>query len=107
MKQTLETQQKLNKYIMYAIFAGLIIITVLSIAGVVFGVLRINTAEKYSKTHPVEDRYIPAIGGQIAITYDYPTSDAINDMITQGYEVVAIVYDNLKDQAIVVYKRVK
>lgn len=36
MKQTLEVHEKLNRYIMYALFAGLTIITIISIAGAAF-----------------------------------------------------------------------
>ncbi len=103
----LNTQQKINKYIMYIAVIVLIIMAVFTIASAAFGIFRVNTSEKHSKVHPVENKYIPAIGGQIAVAYDYPSSDAINDMIAQGYEVVAMVHDDLKDQSIVVYKRVK
>ena len=50
---------------------------------------------------------MPEVGGQVAVTYENPTSDAINEMIAQGYIVEAIVSDSLEDQAIVVYKRVR
>lgn len=92
---------------MYTAVVGLVIIAALTIASAAFGIFRVNTSERHSKTHPVENKYIPAPGGQIAVTYDYPTSEAINDMIAQGYEVVSMVHDDLKDQSIVVYKRVK
>lgn len=103
----LNTQQKINRYIMYIAVIVLVIMAILTIASAAFGIFRVNTSEKHSKVHPVENRYIPALGGQIAVAYDYPSSDAINDMIAQGYEVVAMVHDDLKDQSIVVYKRVK
>ena len=92
---------------MYIAVIVLIIMAAFTIASAAFGIFRVNTSEKHSKVHPVENKYIPAIGGQIAVAYDYPSSDAINDMIAQGYEVVAMVHDDLKDQSIVVYKRVK
>lgn len=107
MKQILETQEKVNKYIMYAVFTGLAIITAITIAGAVFGVFRSHDGDRTAQIRPILEEHIPPVGGQVAVTYDYPTSDAINNMIAQGYTVETIIYDNFKDQAIVVYKRVK
>lgn len=107
MKQTLETHEKLNRYIMYALFAGLVIITIISIAGAAFGIFRSHDNGRVAQPRPILEENIPPVGGQVAVTYDYPTSDAINQMIAQGYTVETIIYDNFKDQAIVVYKRVK
>jgi hypothetical protein len=107
MKQILETQEKLNKYIMYALFTGLAIITIVSIAGTIFGIFRSHDNGRAAHLRPILEEHIPPVGGQVAVTYEYPTSDAINQMIAQGYTVETIIYDNFKDQAIVVYKRVK
>lgn len=107
MKQILETQEKLNRYIMYALFAGLTIITIISIAGAAFGIFRSHNGGRTAQLRPISEEHIPPVGGQVAVTYDYPTSDSINQMIAQGYTVETIIYDNFKDQAIVVYKRVK
>ena len=68
---------------MYIAVIVLIIMAAFTIASAAFGIFRVNTSEKHSKVHPVENKYIPAIGGQIAVAYDYPSSDAINDMIAR------------------------
>lgn len=107
MKDTLEKQQKVNTYLMYVVVGGLLIMTALAIASTVFGIFRVHPGDKPTQVRPILEEHMPAVGGQVAVTYDAPTGDAINEMIANGYVVESIVYDNLKDQALVIYKRVR
>ena len=93
--KNLERQQKINAYLMYITVGILLVIAGLSIAGAT------------AHVRPILPEHMPEVGGQVAVTYENPTSDAINEMIAQGYVVEAIVSDSLEDQAIVVYKRVR
>ena len=103
----LEKQQKVNTYLMYVMVCALLVIVILSIAGALFGIFRVNPGDRPTRVHPILEEHIPAVGGQVAVTYDSPTEDSINEMIATGYVVEAMVYDDIKDRATVVYKRVK
>lgn len=103
----LEKQQKVNTYLMYVMVCGLLIITVVSIASALFGVFRVNPGNRPTKVYPILEEHIPTVGGQVVVTYESPTSDSINEMIATGYVVESMVYDDIKDRAIVVYKRVR
>ena len=103
----LEKQLKINTYLMYVIVVGLLIMTTLSVASAVFGVFRVHPGDNPTKVRPILEEHMPAVGGQVAVTYDAPTGDTINEMIANGYVVESMVYDNIKDQALVIYKRVR
>lgn len=105
--KSLERQQKINAYLMYITVGILLVIAGLSIAGAAFGIFRTHNGDRVANIKPILPEHMPAVGGQVAVTYENPTSDAINEMIAQGYVVEAIVSDSLEDQAIVVYKRVR
>lgn len=105
--KNLERQQKINAYLMYITVGVLLVIAGLSIAGAAFGIFRTHNGGRVANIKPILPEHMPAVGGQVAVTYENPTSDAINEMIAQGYVVEAIVNDTLEDQSIVVYKRVR
>ena len=77
MKQILETQEKLNKYIMYAVFTGLAIITAITIAGAVFGVFRSHDGGRNAQNKPILEEHIPPVGGQEKINQGFPKKEAI------------------------------
>lgn len=105
--KSLERQQKINAYLMYITVGILLVIASLSIAGAAFGVFRTHPSDRTAHIKPILPEHMPEVGGQVAVTYENPTSDAINEMIAQGYIVEAIVNDTLEDQSIVIYKRVR
>ena len=105
--KNLERQQKINAYLMYITVGILLVIAGLSVAGAAFGIFRTHPSDRTAHVRPILPEHMPEVGGQVAVTYENPTSDAINEMIAQGYVVEAIVNDTLEDQSIVVYKRVR